>query len=45
MEVTTAKGELLSVTRNSKDQLPTAVKVPVAEDTGELHGEELPKVT
>ena len=43
-EVTTTEGELLSVTRSSKDQLPTTVNVPVDADPREVHAEELPKL-
>ena len=41
----TVTGELeLSVTWRSKDQDPTAVRVPVEIDDVDVHAEELPKV-
>ena len=43
-EVTTTDGELLSVTRSSKDQLPTIASAPVETDREELQLEELPKL-
>ena len=41
----TVSGELaLSVTWNSKDQDPTAVRVPVEVDDVDVHAAELPKL-
>lgn len=41
----TVKGELeLSVTWSSKDQDPTVVNIPVDVDTGDVHGDALPKL-